>query len=52
MNISLHPDAQAAYDAAADLLADWLVATGVRNVMLPGGNTPLPLYHVANPGRD
>lgn len=33
-----------ANEAAAELLAEWLVEPGVRNVMLAAGNTPLELY--------
>lgn len=44
MNVSVHPTADLANAAAADLLANWLVAPGVHNVMLAAGNTPLDLY--------
>lgn len=51
MRVSLHPSVREANAAAADLLAGWLVSPGVRNVMLPGGNTPLPLFQlIANHG--
>ena len=33
-----------ANQAAADLLAGWLVQPGIHNVMLAAGNTPLELY--------
>lgn len=46
MNLSVHPDVPSANAAAAQLLASWLVMPGVRNVMLPGGNTPLELYRL------
>jgi glucosamine-6-phosphate deaminase len=46
MNLSVHPDVPSANAAAAALLAGWLTAPGVRNVMLPGGNTPLELYRL------
>ena len=46
MNIAIHPDAGAANAAAADLLATWLTAPDVRNVMLAAGNTPLELYRL------
>lgn len=46
MRLSIHPDVTSANAAAADLLADWLQTPGVRNVMLPGGNTPLELYRL------
>ncbi len=44
MNLTIHPNADLANGAAADLLAAWLTAPGVRNVMVAGGNTPLDLY--------
>lgn len=44
MHLSVHPDADHANAAAADLLAGWLLEPGVRNVMLPAGNTPIPLF--------
>ena len=44
MNCSIHPTADLANAAAADLLAEWLVEPGVRNVMVAGGNSPLDLY--------
>lgn len=46
MRLSIHPTADAANSAAADLLAEWLLQPGVRNVMLAAGNTPLPLYQL------
>lgn len=46
MNVSVHPTAAAANAAAADLLARWLTAPSVRNVMLAAGNTPLELYRL------
>lgn len=46
MKLSIHPTADAANRAAADLLASWLVEPGVHNVMLAAGNTPLPLYQL------
>lgn len=42
--LSVHPTAAQANQAATDLLAQWLVEPGVRNVMLAAGNTPLELY--------
>ena len=44
MNLSIHPDADAANAAAAECLADWLTQPTTRNVMVAGGNTPLDLY--------
>lgn len=46
MKLSVHPDPRSANAAAAELLVDWLQTPGVRNVMLPGGNTPLELYRL------
>ena len=46
MQLSIHPDVPSANRAAAALLAGWLSAPGVRNLMLPGGNTPLELYRL------
>lgn len=46
MKLSIHPDARSANATAAELLVDWLQTPGVRNVMLPGGNTPLELYRL------
>ena len=46
MKISVSKTAAEANAAAADLLAEWLVAPGVRNVMLAAGNTPLELYRL------
>jgi glucosamine-6-phosphate deaminase len=44
MNLSIHPTADAANVAAADLLTAWLTAAETRMVMVAGGNTPLDLY--------
>jgi glucosamine-6-phosphate deaminase len=44
MKLSIHPSADAANAAAADLWAEWLVAPSTRNVMLAAGNTPLEFY--------
>ncbi|HUF61285.1 MAG TPA: 6-phosphogluconolactonase [Verrucomicrobiales bacterium] len=44
MRVAIHPNAAAANEAAAELFSGWLTASGVRNVMLAGGNTPLDLY--------
>ena len=44
MNLSIHPTATAADEAAVDLLAGWLISPGVRTLMLASGNTPLELY--------
>ena len=44
MNVSVHKDSDAATVAAADLLAEWLIEPGTRNIMLAAGNTPLELY--------
>ncbi|MGI8605516.1 MAG: 6-phosphogluconolactonase [Verrucomicrobiales bacterium] len=44
MTVSLHVSPEAANAAAADLLAQWLTAPGVRSVMLAAGNSPLELY--------
>ena len=44
MNIRIHPTRDAANQAAADCLADWLVSSKTRNLMVAGGNTPLDLY--------
>jgi glucosamine-6-phosphate deaminase len=46
MKTMIFPDRNQANTAAADLLAKWLTAPQTRNVMLPGGNTPLPLYQL------
>ena len=46
MKVSVHGNAEAANVAAAALLAAWLTAPGVRNVMLAAGNTPLELYRL------
>jgi glucosamine-6-phosphate deaminase len=48
MNIHLHPKAAVADEAAANLLAGWLISPGVRTLMLASGNTPIELYrHIA-----
>jgi glucosamine-6-phosphate deaminase len=44
MHVHLHSSPFEANVAAADLLSEWLVAPGVRNVMVAAGNTPLDLY--------
>lgn len=44
MNLLLHPTADLANAAAAELLMQWLTTPGVRNVMVAGGNSPLDLY--------
>ena len=44
MNVYTYGTADAANDAAAEVLAQWLAATDVRNVMVAAGNTPLDLY--------
>jgi glucosamine-6-phosphate deaminase len=44
MKVSVHPTADAANEAAADLLAAWLTTAGVRTLMVAAGNTPLDLY--------
>lgn len=44
MNVAVHPSPDRANAAAADLLAEWLVTPGVRNVMVAAGNTPIDLY--------
>jgi glucosamine-6-phosphate deaminase len=44
MNLSIHPTATVADEAAADLLAGWLTSPGVRALMLASGNTPIDLY--------
>ena len=46
MKLTVHPDARMANAAAAELMAAWLTAPGVRNVMLAAGNTPLELYRL------
>ncbi len=46
MIVSIHPTSALANAAAADWLADWLTTSGVRNVMLAAGNTPLELYRL------
>lgn len=53
MNIHVLPDVDALARAAADCLVGWLRDGGVRNLMVAGGNTPLPLYReIANRGHD
>lgn len=44
MHLSIHTTIDSANDAAADCLANWLVAPGVRNVVVAAGNSPLELY--------
>lgn len=44
MQLTLSPSADQANLAAADCLATWLTAPGVRNIMVAAGNTPLELY--------
>jgi len=44
MNVSIHPNPDAANAAAADLLAQWLSTPAIHHVMLAAGNTPLDLY--------
>jgi glucosamine-6-phosphate deaminase len=44
MKVSIHPTVERANEAAAQLLAGWLVAPGTRTVMLAAGNSPLELY--------
>jgi len=44
MNLSIHPTAASADEAAANLLAGWLTNPGVRTLMLASGNTPIELY--------
>jgi glucosamine-6-phosphate deaminase len=44
MNVYTYPSVDAANDAAAELLAQWLTARGTRTVMVAAGNTPLDLY--------
>ena len=44
MNLSIHPTAAAADEAAADVLAGWLTNPGIRTLMLASGNTPIDLY--------
>ena len=46
MNVSIHATAKTANAAAAELFAQWLAASDVRNVMLATGNTPLELYRL------
>jgi glucosamine-6-phosphate deaminase len=44
MKISVHASADAANQAAADLLWGWLAGPEAQNVMVAAGNTPLELY--------
>ena len=44
MTVHTYPAADPANDAAAEVLAKWLTAADVRNVMVAAGNTPLDLY--------
>jgi glucosamine-6-phosphate deaminase len=46
MILAVHPDAETANRAAADLLATWLTHAKTRQVMLAGGNTPLEVYRL------
>jgi glucosamine-6-phosphate deaminase len=46
MKISVHASAEAANQAAADLLWGWLARPETRNVMVAAGNTPLELYRM------
>jgi glucosamine-6-phosphate deaminase len=53
MNIHVHPDSDALTQAAADWLVQRLVDPQTRNLMVAGGNTPLPLYRdIATRGLD
>jgi glucosamine-6-phosphate deaminase len=51
MNFSIHPSTDSANAAAAALLTAWFAESGVRNVMLAGGNTPLELYRRIGTGK-
>jgi glucosamine-6-phosphate deaminase len=44
MRVTILPTADAASEAAANLLQEWLTTNGVRAVMVAAGNTPLDLY--------
>ncbi len=44
MNTVVHPTADAANAAAANLLQTWLADPGARTLMVAAGNTPLDLY--------
>jgi len=44
MNLTIHATAEAANEAAAELLSGWLTDSATRSVMVAGGNTPLDLY--------
>jgi len=44
MKIRIFPRRDPADLSAAETLAAWLIEPGVKNVMVAGGNTPLPLY--------
>ena len=46
MNLSIHPTATEANQAAAECLADWLALPATRNLMVAAGNTPLELYRL------
>lgn len=44
MNLERFSDAASASSAAAERLCAWLAETECRNLMVAGGNSPLPLY--------
>lgn len=44
MNLHVHSTPDEANDAAADVLASWLTASGTRTLMVAAGNSPLDLY--------
>lgn len=44
MNLSVHPTAAEASEAAAQRLSDWLGSGIVRRLMVAAGNSPLELY--------
>lgn len=46
MKLSVHASADEAIAGAADRLAGWLTETKTRNVMVAGGNSPLPIYRL------
>src|SRR5688572_13471021 len=50
MKTSIHANADAASQAAADLLWSWLTAGETKNVMVAAGNTPLELYRIVGKG--
>jgi glucosamine-6-phosphate deaminase len=53
MNIHVLPDIDALARAAADCLVEWFEDSRVRNLMVAGGNTPLPIYrNIASRGLD